>query len=606
VGGIGDGDPAGASPLSALGSRILRYLRPYRAHFASALVLTLVISALELAKPWPLKLIIDHVLGGQPLAPPLGAWPRETLLLAASLGLVLIYLLLAVLTVVSNATTIGIGQRMVNDLRGDLYGHLQRLSLAFHGRRQIGDLLYRVTADTYALQTLAMNGLFPVLSALVLLVGMFVVMVRVDWGLTLLALGVVPALAIAIVALNARIEAAAMRARREESAVYALVQRTLAAMRVVQAFGKEDEEHRRFMRASRESLTANLRLYTFQTVYSGVVNVVVAAGTALTIWVGTRHAFEGSLSVGELIVFISYLASLYSPITSVVQTYGLVYSARAGVRRVFEVLDLEHDLPDGRRTLPPGGCRGEIAWRGVSFEYVPGRPVLRGVNLTVSPGEKVAIVGPSGAGKTTLMSLVPRFYDPGAGRVTIDGVDVRELRLRHLRRQIALVLQPPLVFPVPIGENIAYGRPEAGADRVVAAARLARVHELVAGLPEGYDTPVGEGGVTLSEGEKQRLTLARALLLDAPILILDEPTSSVDVETEALIMWELGRVTAGRTTLIVAHRLLSVRQVDRIVVLKDGAIVEEGAFADLVRRRGPFAALFRAQFGPGREPAGVA
>jgi ATP-binding cassette subfamily B protein/subfamily B ATP-binding cassette protein MsbA len=590
--------------LSGVAARVVQYLRPYRLPFAAALGLTLALTALELLKPWPLKLIVDHVLGSQPPPAPLGAVPREALLLGASLGLVVIYLLLAVLTVASNATTIGIGQRMVNDLRGDLYGHLQRLSLAFHGRRSVGDLLYRVTADTYALQTLAMNGLFPVLSALLLLAGMFVVMVRIDWRLTVLALAVVPALGVAIALLNTRIETAALRARAEESAVYALVQRTLAGMRVVQAFGKEDEEHVRFMRASQDSLRANLSVYTLQTAYSGVVNVVLAAGTALVVWVGARHAFAGALSVGELIVFVSYLASLYSPITSVVQTWGLVSAARAGVRRVFEVLDLERDLPDGPRALP-GRARGEIAWRGVTFEYVPGRPVLRGVTLTVRPGEKVAIVGPSGSGKTTLVSLVPRFYDPAAGRVTLDGVDLRDLALRDVRRQVAMVLQPPLVFPMTIRENVAYGRPGADAERVVAAARLARVHDVVARLPRGYDTPVGESGVTLSEGEKQRLTLARALLVDAPILILDEPTSSVDVETERLIMRELGRLAAGRTTLIVAHRLLSVRLVDRIVLLAGGAVVEDGAFGDLMRTNGPFAALFRAQFDRGREPAGV-
>jgi ATP-binding cassette, subfamily B, bacterial len=324
--------------------------------------------------------------------------------------------------------------------------------------------------------------------------------------------------------------------------------------------------------------------------------VVIALGTALVVWVGARHALAGTLSVGELVVFTTYLASLYGPINTISQTLGLIEGGKAGFVRVHEILAVERDLPEGTRIAAETGLRGEIVFENVTFGYTPGQPVLRGVNLQVPPGQTVAIVGPSGAGKSTLVSLVPRFYDPQAGRVLLDGTDVREFTLASLRQQIAMVLQPPLVFPITVRENIAYGRPGASLEAVEQAARLARIHEMILRLPQGYDTIVGEQGATLSEGERQRLTIARALVRDAPILILDEPTSSVDAETEALIMAGFEQLMAGRTTFIIAHRLSTVRRADVILVMRDGHIVEQGSFADLMRRQGPFAALYRTQF----------
>jgi ATP-binding cassette subfamily B protein/subfamily B ATP-binding cassette protein MsbA len=572
-------------------------LRPYRIPFAFAFFQVAIIGAFELLKPWPLKIVIDNVLQGQPIPWTFAAgWPAETLLLGACAALVLIYVLLGALAVVNNYTTINIGQHMVNDLRRDLYAHLQRLSLAFHSRREVGDLLYRVTADTYAIQTLTMNGLFPILSALVLLGGMFVVMVRMDALLTVVALSVCPLLFASIALLSAHITTAATQARQRESAVYTLVQRAMSAIRVIQAFTKEEDEQRKFMAASEQSLAAGLHLYTVQTVYGGVINVLTAAGTAVVVWVGARHVMAGTLSVGEMVVFTSYLASLYGPINSILQTYGLIQGARVGVQRVFEILEVEHDLPDGWHGFPAGGARGEVEWRDVSFEYLPDQPVLRTVALQVRAGERVAIVGPTGAGKSTLLGLLPRFFDPRHGQVLIDGVDARELRLADLRRQISMVLQPPLIFPCSMRENIAYARPQASLDEVISAARLACIHSFIAQLPNGYDTIVGEQGATLSEGEKQRLTIARAILRNAPILILDEPTSSVDAETEALIMEGIERLTAGKTTFIIAHRLSTVRRADRIIVLRHGQIVEQGTFRELLQRQGAFATLYRTQF----------
>ena len=579
------------------GRRIFSYLRPYRYPFLGALGQVFLISSFELAKPWPLKIVIDNVLGGKPLALKFASsWPSELLLVVACAALVSVYILLGGLTVINNFATIRIGQRMVNDLRSDLYMHLQRLSLAFHSRHQVGDLLYRVTADTYAIQTLTMNGLFPIVSALILLVGMFFIMVRLDWQLTLLALSVCPILFLSISLMGSRISSAATHARERESAVYSLVQRAMSSIRVIQAFTKEEEEHRSFMAASHQSLAASLRLYTLQTLYSGVINIVIAVGTAVVVWVGARHVLSGVLTIGEIVVFTSYLASLYGPINSISQTWGLIQGARVGVRRVFEILEKEKGLEDGTRTFAAAGAQGEVSFEDVSFHYLPEQPVLKQVRLHVRKGQTIAIVGPTGAGKSTLLSLLPRFYDPQAGRVKIDGLDVREFTLKGLRRQISMVLQPPLVFPITFAENIAYGRPEAGRDEIVKAARLARIHDHIERLPQGYGTLVGEMGATLSEGERQRLTIARAILRNAPILILDEPTSSVDAETEALIMEGLKSLTAGRTTFIIAHRLSTVRQADRIVVLREGRVVEEGTFTELMGKEGPFALLYRTQF----------
>jgi ATP-binding cassette, subfamily B, bacterial len=576
--------------------KLLPFLRPYRLIFVWALIQVFLIAAFNLLKPWPLQLVIDDVLGGKtaPL-PGLAALPAGALLLAACIGLVVVNVGAGLLEYLHNRTTIAVGQHMVNDLRGALYAHLQRLSLAYHSRQRVGDLMHRITADAFAVQTMLMNGLLPILSALILLAGMMAVLIPMDWKLTLVSLTVMPVLFALIGLFNRKISTVATEVRERETLVYSLVQWAMQSIKIVQAFTREEDEYRRFMGASTASLGATLRLYGLQTLYSAGVNGLIATGTALVIYVGARTVMEGNLTIGQLVVFIAYLAQLYTPVNQLTQSWGLIAGARVGAARCFEVLDIEADLKDGTRAFPAGGAKGDVEWRGVSFRYREDMPVLHAVNLRVAAGTKVAVVGPSGAGKSTLLSLLPRFFDPTAGAVLIDGADVRDYALTSLRRQIAMVLQPPLVFPMTVKDNIAYGRPDAAERDIENAARLARIHDLVARLPRGYDTVLGEAA-TLSEGEKQRLTIARAILRNAPILVLDEPTSALDVETEAMVMEGINRLTSGRTTFIIAHRLSTVRNADLILVLKDGAIIERGNFKELMAKGGVFAELYNSQF----------
>jgi ATP-binding cassette subfamily B protein/subfamily B ATP-binding cassette protein MsbA len=578
--------------------KVLGRLRPYRVAFAGAVLQVLLSGLLELAKPWPLKVVVDNVLGGHPLTLAwLGSLPPRELLLAACVVLVLVYAFLGAFSVSSNYASISVGQRMVNDFRSELYAHLSRLSLAFHSRREVGDLLYRLTSDTFAIQTLTMNGFFPILTSLVLLVGMVVVMLRLDPLLTAASLAVVPFLFLSITRLSTRITTLSTDARVKESAFWSVAQRTMGAIRVIQAFTTEEEEHGRFVERSSESLAANLRLYTFQSIYSAFVNVLIAVGTALVMWIGASHVLDGTLTIGALLVFTTYLASLYAPINSLTQTWGLIEGARVGAERVFEILETQPDLRDGTRPLARGEVHGAVTFEDVKFGYDESRLVLTGVTFHARAGEVIALVGATGAGKTTLVSLIPRFYDPTDGRVLLDGIDVREFQLRGLRQQVAMVLQQPLVFPTTLRENVAYGRPDATAEQIAEAVRLAQLDDFLARLPEGLDTVVGESGATLSGGEQLSITIARAILRDAPLLILDEPTAALDADTEARVMRGLERLMEGRTTFVIAHRLSTVRRADVILVLENGRVVEQGDFRTLVARGGLFARLHRTQFG---------
>ena len=583
--------------MTGYGWKLLPYLRPYRLSFLWALAQVFLIAGFELLKPWPLQIILDDVLGGKVAGFAfLQGWSSLALLGFACLGMVFVQFVGGALTLLHNYTAIGVGQRMVNDLQGSLYSHLQRLSLPFHSRQKVGDIMLRITGDSFAVQTMLMNGLLPMISAGVLLLGMLLILFPLDPLLTLLSMSIVPVLFVLIALFNRRIADVATEVRDAQSRVYSIVQWAISSMKVVQAFTKEEEELGRFMGASRSSLGFTLKLYSWQTFYSGAVHTLIAAGTALVVFVGARSVLSGTLSVGQLIVFISYLAQLYVPVNQLTESWSLIASARISAHRVFEILETEPDLKDGPVTLSRETANGPIEWQGVSFRYRSEMPVLRSVDLRVEPGMKVAVVGATGAGKSTMLGLLPRFFDPSTGTVTIDGIDIREFSLKSLRRQIAMVLQPPLIFPISVRDNLAYGRSEATLQEVEEAARLAGIHQMITGLPNGYDTIIGEAGATLSEGEKQRLTIARALLRDAPILILDEPTSALDVETEARVMEGIKHLTRDGTTFIIAHRLSTIRNCDLILVLRDGIIAERGTFADLMRRNGVFADLYNTQF----------
>jgi len=553
-------------------------------------------AALELARPWPLKIVIDNVLGGRPLdvAAPLGLDVRG-LLAAACVGLLVLQIALAVLGVLQNRITIGIGQRMVTDLRAELVAHLQRLSLGFFGRRPGSDLVYRVAFDTFSVQSMAMNGLFPLVTALTLLVGMSIVLFRMNSFLALLFVGIAPLLFVTIRFVGRRIAVLATTQRESESAFFSETQRGVGAIHVVQAFTAEQIEHERVMDASDRALGAALRLYVFESGYAGLVSVVMALGTALVLYAGGLQGLAGTMSAGDVIVFVTYLASLYGPIHALSQTTGLIQGATAGARRSFEVLDADPEVKDrpGARALV--ATRGAIRFENVSFSYGDDSFGLHDVSFDAPPGALVALVGPTGAGKTTLVSLVPRFYDPSAGRVTLDGVDLRELQVRSLRRHVGIVPQAPMLFPATLEENVRYGRPGASAAELARACELAGVTRFLQQLPHGLATKVGPEGQQLSQGQAQRVTIARALLKDPRILILDEPTASLDAETEAFVMSGIEKAMADRTTFVIAHRLSTVRRADLLLVLDAGRLVETGSYRSLSQAGGLFQRLHEAQ-----------
>ncbi|PYQ21321.1 MAG: ABC transporter ATP-binding protein [Acidobacteria bacterium] len=568
--------PAAAMPTLP---RVLGYLRPHAWRFAGGLALTVLGIGLDLLKPIPLAVVLDVVLGDKPLVPllarGLAGLSDVTLLGLAATAIVVITVAIGAATVGSNYLTIDVGQR----------------TLKFHLKQQTGDLLFRVMADTFSIQGMVMNGLLPLARSSLMLVGMFVVMFRYDPHLALVALLVCPPLYLAISRLGSRIHGQATASKQAESELYSKAATAIGAVKLVQAYGREERSAADFRRGSEKSLALSLRLYSTETLFMLIVDSVLAVGTAVLVFLGAKHVISGQLTIGELTVFLAYLREMYAPIQTMSQNFAELSSARAGLDRVFSVLDVQADIQDAPGAIPLPPVRGEVRLEHVTFGYDEDRPVLRAINLEIRPGERLALVGRTGAGKSTLASLVLRFFDPQVGRVTIDGYDLRQVTLASLRPQITLMLQDPILFHTTVTENIAFGA-DLPFEKVQEAARRAEAEPFILALPQGYDTVLGEDGADLSGGQRQRLALARALLREAPIVILDEPTSSLDLGTEALVWQNVEALLRGKTSIVIAHRLSTARQAHRIAVMEDGRIVEIGSHQDLVRGGGVYARLW--------------
>jgi ATP-binding cassette subfamily B protein/subfamily B ATP-binding cassette protein MsbA len=591
--------------------RLLSYALADWKGWAFILAGTLLSSAVSLLQPWPMKFLIDHILGDVPMAEPV-AWGVQTLpggdtprgLIAwVALAGVVFFACHSVLDVLLTRSWVRVGQGMVYRVAGDLFAHAQRRSLLFHSQNSVGDLLSRITGDSWCVYKVLDTFLLLPLFAGITILGMLVVMFQMDVTLTLLALAVAPLMVGTTVVLGRPLRLAA-RARREiESRLQAHVQQTLMGMPVVQAFAQEDREHHCFQELTRDSIRVQGRTALLGSLSGLGSGLAVTLGTGAVLWLGAHHVLQGRLNLGALLVFLAYLGTLQGQLQAITGMYGHLQEIGASTDRVLEILGEGPEVKDRPDALPLPSVEGALCLEDVTFGYEAGRPVLQNVSLEVQPGQTVALVGATGAGKTTLASLLPRFFDPWEGRVLIDGRDVRQLRLKDLRAQVGLVLQEPFLFPMSIAENIAFGRPDATREQIESAARAAHLHEFIQGLPEKYDTPVGQRGLTLSGGERQRLAIARALLKDAPILILDEPTSALDAQTEWLFLQALARLMRGRTTLIIAHRLSTIRNADQIVVLQEGRVVEQGTHPELLARAGLYAHLYRVQRGGVRQVA---
>lgn len=582
--------------------RLLRYVRPYIRGLAVILITMILSVGLEVLRPWPTKLLVDQVLGGRPvprwIASALSVLPGSSgatgLLLWISIATVMIFVIGTSMSMLSSMAGVDLGQRMTYDLGADLFLHLQRLSLLFHSRRSVGDSISRVTGDAYCAQILVTSILWPLLRGLITLTTMFVIMWRLDRTMTLLSITVAPLLVLSIRVCGGPMKRRQRERRDLESRMMAVVQQSLSAVPAVQAFTREDWEHERFRNCAELTVRAYRRGTLAGLWFKFFVGLLTAIGTAALMYVGGRHALNGTMSIGTILIFLAYLASLYAPLNEITYTAQTWQGAAANADRVLEVLDTMPEVRD------PGEARevklaGHVRYEHVSFGYQPGVEVLTDISLDAKRGQVIAIVGPTGAGKTTLVNLLVRFFDPWSGRVTIDGHDLRDLRVRNLREQVAMVLQEPFIFPLTAAENIGYGRRGASPDEIVAAAVAANADPFIRRLPQGYDTVIGERGATLSGGEKQRLSIARAFLKNAPILVLDEPTSALDARTEALLLDALERLMAGRTTFIIAHRLSTIRNADQILVVDGGRIVEQGRHDQLLANKGLFAELYRRQ-----------
>jgi ATP-binding cassette subfamily B protein len=578
-------------------------LRPHWKALSVALVAVIVEGLAGLFDPWPIKIVLDYALASHSLPGWLGGFVGDTfgesklaVIHFAAISALMVVVVGAVASYTENYLTTKIGQLVMRDLRQTMYHHIQRLSLSFYDRNKIGDLISRVTSDVDAIQSFVSSALLGIVVDVLTLVGMLAVMFYFNWHFTLIALSVAPLLFLQVYGLTRRIKQATRAVRQKESEVVSVISETLSSIRVVKAFAREDYEEKRLEKETLASIEITLRARSIKAMLSPMVDVIVTAGTCVVLWYGAQLVLRGELTAGALVVFLLYLGKMYKPMRDLSKMTDTVSKAMIGVERIKEVIRTEDVVRDQPRARKAPRFRGEIEFERVYFGYRDGRPVLKDISFHVEPGQFVALVGPTGAGKSSIIGLIPRFYDPVSGHVRIDGEDVRNFRLRSLRRQISFVLQETLLFRAPVWQNIAYGKPEALRDEIFRAARLANAHEFIERMPEGYETMIGERGATLSGGQRQRIAIARAIIRDSPILILDEPTSGLDTSSEKLVLEALERLMEGKTVIMIAHHLETVRKADVIFTLSDGRIVERGAHRELMARGGLYTQLYKDQF----------
>ena len=559
--------------------RLLQFGRPYRLHLVGIVALSLVAPPLSLLAPLPLKIAVDSVIGSEPLpsflAPlvPAALQASKAGVLTVLVALVLVVALLVHVQALTQWLLQSYtGERLVLGFRAELFRHLQRLSVAYHDARGTADSLYRIQYDAPSIQWILVTGLPPFLTAVVTLLAMVYVTARLDWQLAVVALAIAPILLVLMWLSSRRLRRRWTQVKELQSSAMAVVQEVLGAVRVVKAFGQEDREQQRFVTHAARSVWGELRLALIEGGFDLLVGLTVAVGSAAALFIGVRHVEAGILTLGNLLLVMSYLAQLYAPLQTMSRKVAELQGSLAGAERAFALLNEVPDVPEAARPQPCARAVGAVSFRHVSFAYEPDRPILTDVSFEVPAGARVGIAGTTGSGKTTLMSLLMRFYDPAAGEIRLDGIDLRAYRLADLRNQFAVVLQDPVLFSTSIAENIAYARPAATEAEIEAAARQANAHDFISHLPDGYDTQVGERGLRLSGGERQRISLARAFLKDAPILIMDEPTSAVDLRTEAAIIDSMERLMRGRTTFIITHRASVVRDADIVLLIEHGRL----------------------------------
>jgi len=578
-------------------------LRPHWIPMTLALLAVAGEAAASLLEPWPLKIVLDYLLQSRPLpgwmTPVAGVLGGGTLavLNLAVVAVAVIAIAGAISSYANTALTTNVGQWVMHDLRRTLYHHIHRLSLAEHDEKQTGDLVGRVTSDIESIQSFVTTALLGMVTNALTLAGIIGVMLYVNWRFTLISLSIAPVLFLVVYLFTRRIKKTSRDVRKKESELLSIVAEVFSSIRVVKAFAREEYEERRFERHSLENVEAALVARNVKMKLAPVVDIIVATGTCLMLWYGARLVIAGQLTAGALVVFLLYLGKMYKPMRDLSKATDTVSRAGVGFERIREVLETEGGVRNQRNARKAAAFKGAITFDGVSFGYGPDQVILDDVSFAIAPGQVAAFVGPTGGGKTTIINLVARFYDPVSGTVTIDGTDIRGFTLQALRDQISFVLQDTLLFHAPIWQNIAYGRPDASRAEIIHAAELANAHEFIEEMAEGYDTMVGERGVTLSGGQRQRIAIARAVIRNTPILVLDEPTSGLDAQAERAVFEALDRLMTGKTCIVIAHHLTTILGADIIFVVRDHRLAERGTHEQLLAAGGFYAKLYNIQFG---------